>query len=147
MKNFEFWEKEIREICDNGNSCGLVKGKPVSCDDIMCSQCDLGDVNCDGQFVSWLYKEHVEKPKIDKRTKMFFDAIETGWVARDKGGVLCLYTTIPRKGNSHWYSSYYSINNQLLCLNGILGFITLDFVKWEDDKPWKVEDIRNLEVI
>lgn len=145
MTNFEFYKNKLMAIATDGSDVALVKGKPAKCDDTLCCQCDFGSFNCGADLVKWLYAEHVERPKINKKTKEFFDLIETGWVARDSSGSLYLYRYIdkPVKNSTVWSPSGFS----LISLNeNILPFITLDFIKWEDEEPWSVEDIRNLEV-
>lgn len=147
MKNFEYWEKELREIAeDNGrpSHISLVGGKPIACSKVECRNCDRYTNCTEKGLIKWLYAEHIEQPKINKRTKMFFDAIEkTGWVARDRSGGLYYYAKKPTKGNRDWFieadiMSYFSLRTLL--------FLTLDFIKWEDEEPWSVEDIRKLEV-
>ena len=147
MTNFEFYKDELLAINKDGSEVALVKGKPVKCDSIVCCQCDFKSFRCGVDLIEWLYAEHVEMPKINKKTKEFFDIIETGWVARDGSDSLYIYMADhkPEKGCSVWTTSS---NTVMMSLNNnILPFLTLDFVKWEDDEPWSVEDIRNLEVV
>lgn len=149
MTNFEFYKDKLMEIADNCSDVALVKGEPVECDAIMCSQCECNEFNCGASLIHWLYAEHVEKPNINKRTKMFFDAIETGWVARDSDGDLILFTKKPNKEIKQWTNverggDWFRISG---CF--IYRFLVRDlcFIKWEDKEPWRVEDIRNLEVV
>lgn len=148
MTNFEFYKDELMAIADNGSDVALVKGEPVACDAIMCSQCELGEFNCGASLIHWLYVERVERPKINKRTKDFFDLIETGWVARDSNDRLYLYPVDdkPAKYNRGEWAGNRIIHNVPLFEDMFL-FLTLDFIKHEDKEPWRVEDIRNLEVV
>lgn len=149
MTNFEFYKEEIAKIVASDSSVAIVDEKPCACEEIDCEDCDFHCENCcTAELIKWLYAEHVEKPKINKRTKMFFDAIETGWVTRDKDGVLTIYTDIPIKcTDCNWWSKYYCDRGSYTSISRpFLDFISLDFIKWEDEKPWRVEDIRNLEV-
>lgn len=147
MTNFEFYKDELMAIADNGSDVAIIKGKPAACDSVMCLQCELGEFNCGASLIHWLFAEHVEKPKINKRTKGLFDLIETGWVARDSTGSLHVYayTNKPAKGHSVWTVS--STNETMRLREPVLPFLTLDFIKWEDKEPWNVEDIRSLEVV
>lgn len=148
MKNHEVYEKEILKIAADGSSVACVEGKPAACDSILCSQCDFTEeCRCGAELIEWLYAEHVEKPKINKRTKMFFEAIKTGWVARDESGGLYSYgiSNKPVKGTVTWESTDIRFDNSIVPL-GVFPFLTLDFIKWEDDEPWSVEDILKLEV-
>lgn len=146
MTNFEFYKDKLLAIADDGSDVALVKGEPAACDSVMCSQCELGEFNCGASLIHWLYAEHVEKPKINKKTKEFFDLIETGWVARDSSESLYVYRDIykPVKGSTVW-----TVGDAVAMSlkEDILPFITLDFIKWEDEEPWSVEDIRKLEVV
>ena len=148
MKNFEYFEKDIKELMSHGCTIAVsITGeKPCDCDCINCNDCMLDVVGgtCEVLRADWLYEEYVEKPKkISKRTKAFFDAIETGWVARDAKGTIFLYNTKPERLSIRW--DVYSENDKFVDL-GYFSFLTLDFIKWEDEEPWSVEDIRNLEV-
>lgn len=146
MKNYEVYEKEILELANKRKSFGVVNDKIVDCDGISCRECDLSGM-CNINAIKWLYAEHVEKPKINKRTKMFFEAIKTGWVARDESGGLYLYgrSNKPVKRTVAWASTDIRFDNSIVPL-GVFPFLTLDFIKWEDEEPWKVEDILKLEV-
>lgn len=66
MKNKEFYQREIAEIAITENHLALSKGKPVSCDEISCRQCDLcidthsDSVSCMERFRKWAEEEHVK---------------------------------------------------------------------------------------
>lgn len=140
MKNFEFWEKEIKKIASYRDSrIALANGKVVPCNGLLCSECDWMRKPCNGERVKWLYEEHVDAPKINIRTKMFFEAIQTGWVARDKDKSIFYYKDKPKKTTSGWMQVEWTNLSRL-------EFLSLDFIRWEDEEPWKVEDIVKLEV-
>lgn len=147
MTNFEFYKDKLMAIAGNGSDVAICEGEPTPCDSVVCSQCELGEFNCCASLIHWLYAEHVEKPKINKRTKMFFDAIETGWVARDSHGALFVYpdNKKPTKDRVVWLIS--DLGEAIALTKYVLPFLTLDFITWEDEEPWRVEDIRNLEVV
>ena len=61
------------------------------------------------------------------------------WIARDRDGRLFVYRDKPSKATTAWLST--------------LGYTFLDsfnhlfkMVKWEDDEPWKIEDLLKLDV-
>lgn len=150
MKNFEYWEKEIKEIVMNNKPLALVDGKPCNCHDVTCSKCafdhyDEDTLNtCEAKTFEWLYEEHIEQPKISERTKKFFEVIQTGWVARDSDSSLFLSLGILKKDHNGWYSPD---DEEMVSLDrDLYNFLTLDFIKWEDEEPWRVEDILKLEV-
>lgn len=148
MTNFEFYKDELLKIANDEEDVAIVDGKPCTCSDTDCNRCDFG-CDCGPKLVKWLYAEHVEKPKINKRTKMFFDAIETGWVARDGDGQITLYTKKPNKTYTLWTNA--ERGGEWFIISGcyIYDFLVRDlgFIKWEDEEPWSVADIRNLEVV
>lgn len=58
-------EKYGNEIVDAAiNDIGLKDGKPVSCFEISCVDCDFYDFNsgCDGKAKKWLNSEYIEPP-------------------------------------------------------------------------------------
>lgn len=66
MKNKEFYQREIAEIAITESHLALSKGKPVSCDEISCRQCDLcidahsDSVSCMERFRKWAEAEYRE---------------------------------------------------------------------------------------
>lgn len=158
MKNFEYWEKEIKEVVMNNKPLAVVDGKPCSCHDVACSKCAFDhDINdeirtCEAKTFEWLYGEHIEQPKISERTKKFFETIETGWVARDYDGSLFIFEIKPHKDHADFQwdvhrDDYDNDDYNMRTLNDYpFNFLTLDFIKWEDEEPWRVEDILKLEV-
>lgn len=61
------------------------------------------------------------------------------WIARDRNGGLFVYRDKPSKGTTAWVST--------------LGYTFLDLfnrlfqmVRWEDEEPWKIEDLLKLDV-
>lgn len=154
MTNFDFYKDQILTIAENGSGLALRRnGELTACDNVCCCEDCMFDNNvnaCDCNMNKWLYSEHVEKPKINKRTKMLFDAIGTGWVARCSNGSLYIFavdnkpTRLCSCSCSVWICDQNLKRMRLSESN--LPFLTLDFIKWEDNEPWRVEDIRNLEV-
>lgn len=148
MTNFEFYKEKITEIAGAGSGVALVRDEPVSCDSIHdCNDCELFSIggDCSAGLIKWLYAEHKEQPKINLRTKAMFEAIRTGWVARDEYGMLFLYAKKPVKGEMCWMGN--GIDNGSSLKTPVYPFLTLDFIKWEDEEPWSVEDICKLEVV
>ena len=144
MTNFEFWKDEILRICrKNKSHPAIVNGKPVSCNQIQCNECDFNNVNCFSHSIEWLYKEHVEKLNLTKRERAFCELIEKGWVGRDPDGSLHWYESKPEKFRERWVLNIgiSSILN-LKILN-----LDFEFIKWEDSEPWAISDLLKLEVM
>lgn len=58
MKNWEKYEKEIREI--GVDNLAIIDDKPVSCcdrDGARCFECQLDVTNCEDQVYDWLYQD------------------------------------------------------------------------------------------
>lgn len=62
------------------------------------------------------------------------------WIARDGDGELYIYTEKPHKTADYWGL----VTNVPVCL-GLFAHL-FKMVKWEDDEPWKIEDLLKLDV-
>jgi hypothetical protein len=150
MTNFEKYKEEILTLNKKGLLFGVVNGEPRSCMNIKdCEGCQFNPYpdreftleNCIGATIKWLYQE--PKIKLTKSEKTFCEMINDGsrYLTRDSDGTLSVYNAIPRKEKLYWD------------FDGIMNPITLNsnmdlfsFIKWEDDKPWNIEDLLKLEV-
>lgn len=61
------------------------------------------------------------------------------WIARDENGLLYIFQGKPKKKEFTWTVGFGS-----RCLN--LFDHLFKMVKWEDDEPWRIEDLLNLDV-
>ena len=149
MKNKEKFAKEIVEIaCDRGSvAVSKAIGEPVYCKEINCRDCLLNNNGCRNALRRWAESEYIEKPVIGKRDRAFLEYIreEYKYIARDKNGELFIYEKEPRKSDDrvHWNSIY---SNDLFCLNRRFS-IQFPMVKWSDEEPWLIEDLKKLEVV
>lgn len=150
MKNKEKHAKEIVELACDGNSIAVDKhsGTVCSCNYISCSNCLFDDSkDCIKRRKNWAvseYTEYTEKSVISKIDRAFLDYIkeEFKYIVRNESGKLFLYGAYPRKRDTYWVlncDSYLSLNR----------YFNVDFpmVKWEDDEPWLIEDLKKLEVV
>ena len=141
--NFEFYKDEILKAVKHGSQLAVKDNKPVRCMGLECKECDFKGLygKCNPKRFGWLYAEHTELPKLTKRERAFCEAAQTGWIARDENGELYWFAEgfevdkLQRTWNSAEYSK---ISTMGLCFC---------FVKWEDEKPWSIEDLLKLEVI
>lgn len=147
MKNKERYAKEIVEIACNGSRIAVMKGswRIVPCDSIICNACLFsghGNKSCNDVTREWAESEYIEKPVISKKDRAFLEYIDKkfDYLARTHCGNICIFITEPRKSQKIWTSGY---------LFSSLGSLNIDFpmVKWEDDKPWLIEDLKKLEVV
>lgn len=149
MKNREKFAKEILDIACKGEIIAVTKdNKVVCCNDINCEQClfnKTDDCGCDYEAtMRWAESEYVEKkPTITSREKNFLDALLSNfkYIARDKDNLLYIYYDKPIRGNKFWISNYTYHDMPKYMYGDILSFI-----KWEDEKPWSIEDLKKLEV-
>lgn len=153
MKNREKFAKEILDIACNGGVIAVTKdNKVVCCRDIKCEQClfykgdDYGSYYCgDTDHIRWSESEYVEKPTITSRERNFLDLILAKWkyIARDKDyNRLSLYQDKPSKKFTYWSSETKDENR----IRYDVFNVKFDFVKWEDEEPWSIEDLKKLEV-
>ena len=147
MKNKEKFEKEIMEIACNGDHFGMDKRTSDinSCDYITCHNCVFNDgMNCDKTKREWAESEYIEKPVISKRDRAFLDYLREGYkfIARDKNGELFAYKTQPIKNEKYcnWDSDVWL--NLYVLFN-----VDFPMIRWEDDKPWLIGDLKKLEVV
>jgi hypothetical protein len=85
-------------------------------------------------------KETKEAPKLTQREKSFVEYAQTGWIARDKDGRAFIFTERPYKSGSMWKAE----------MGSYTGFkdskSMFSFIKYEDEKPWSIEELKKLEV-
>lgn len=153
MKNREKFAKEILDIACNGGVIAVTKdNKVVCCRDIHCEQClfhkgdDYGGYCDDTERIRWVESEYVVKPTITSREKKFLDALLSNckYIARDINNDLYIYYNKPRRNsmNELWItedSNYFYVSRDMY------GNM-FNFIKWEDEAPWDIEDLKKLEV-
>ncbi len=143
MKNKE---KYAVEIACKGGYIGVDKHTGVvrSCFALICCECLFNaSRNCDKARANWAESEYVELPVISKRDRAFLDYIDSDlkYIARDCAGVLYVYEYIPHKVNNMWISDSGTINPMIrFC-------VRFPMIKWGDDEPWLIEDLKKLEVV
>lgn len=147
MKNIEKYAKEILGFACSVNDRMAVRkatGKPCECADksLRCEECVRNsDGNCgDDALYKWAMAEYIEQPKISKKDRAFLDYLKGyEYMTRDGDGELYAYITKPKKGIRNWADARFK---------SLAGLdIDLPMVKWSDDGPWKIEDLKELEVV
>ena len=147
MKNKEKYAKEIVEITCDGSCVAVDKAteNPVSCNNIACIDCTLSNKGgCKIALKEWAESEYIEKPVISKRDKAFLEylSVNIQYIARDMSGRLYIYVRKPYKQIDCWSSSACETEKTLWMFN-----VDFPMVKWEDDEPWLIEDLKKLEVV
>lgn len=146
MKNFEKWEKEIKEIVNSNKPIAVVNNKPCVCNP-QCSKCRFNKSNgdmrgCVVKGFEWLYEEYKEPIKmtrLDYELLKFVQKQGAKYICRDKSGLLNIFNKCPCIGvdKKTWVSggncSYFSyFTNKLF-----------PFVTWESQKYYVIEDVLN----
>lgn len=143
MKNREKYVKEIAEIiCDGYRVAVLHTGKIVHCKQNICSQCKFytGDGRlCKEAFLDWANQEDTIISMLDRIFLNYLDE-KYQYIARDLDGNLYIYPSKPKKCDSCWDGK---IPKKLT------NTFTVEFpmVKWKDKEAWKIEDLKNLEIV
>lgn len=149
MKNREKFAKEILDVACRGINIAVTKGnKIVYCSNTPCELCMFDSCGkhigrsqaCADRFYEWAESEYVEKPTLTTKEKKFLDLLLPNYkyIAREKNGFLLVYTEKPIKILETWGLANCALMNML--------DIKFDFIKWEDEEPWSIEDLKNLEV-
>lgn len=145
MKNKEKFEKEIMEVACSGDSIAVTKGSEriVKCGSIACSECLFAPPNCVKEIREWAEQEYIEKPVISKRDRAFLEYLgkDLKYITRDKSEALFVYERAIEKGKYGWVYDSGVLKN----LRGIA--VDFPMVKWSDDSPWLIEDLKKLEVV
>lgn len=145
MKNKEKFEKKIIEIvCENG-AVNKQTGELKRCGEVQCKYCLFSAGSCEEEMREWLESEYIEKPVISKRDRAFLEYIckKTKSIARDKDGTIYVFNDIAEKQEDR---GIFTCNGSY---RNISLFFNIDFpmVKWSDEKPWLIEDLKKLEVV
>lgn len=153
MKNREKFAKEIVDIACSGRSIAVTKdNEVVCCDNINCESCMFDSLidhigrsqACSDRLREWSESEYVEKPIITSREKNLLDVLlpSCKYIARDNNNELYIYNEKPTRRDCDWY-----LNDGFFCRISTIFFGNMfDFIKWEDEKPWSIEDLKKLEV-
>lgn len=141
MKNREKYAEELLNVACEGKRIAIDKQTMQirGCEGLSCGNCLFSCGDCDTKLAEWAESEYVEPVKISKRDRTFLDYIEGyKYIARDGDGELYVYITKPKKGLRNWADARFK---------SLAGLdIDLPMVKWSDDEPWKIEDLKKLEV-
>ena len=148
--NFEFYKDEILKIVNTPTRLAKVNGKPVTCAGTDCEECEFNKMSdlCDISTIKWLYAEHIEQPKLTKRERAFCEAVGKGWIARDLDNELSYFEEKPVKlcKEGYWVDDDNIISDSMTYLLPKVLEKQFSIIKWEDEKPWSIEDLLKLEV-
>lgn len=83
---------------------------------------------------AWEKKKNA--PKLTPKERAFCEVIQSGYIARDEDGQISWYGFEPCKEHTAWIGPNWNA----------LKENEFPFIKWEDEKPWSIEDLLKLEV-
>lgn len=150
MTNLEKYMNKIINICNQDSTevavaMDIGTGVLRRCSEVGCERCKFssrfnGNGRCEVNLVRWLFSEYQEPvPKLNSIERGLCQAVKSGFIARDKDEILCLYKTKPFQNDSGWSL-------------GVAGYwIEIDenlfqFITWESGKAWSIKDLLKLEV-
>lgn len=144
----EKYSTEIMTIAMNGSRVAIVDDKPVPCGLLTCNNCDLSknpNKSCKTLLKEWANSEYTEMPKLTNNEFRVCELLEYGWIARDKNNQLHWYNKHPKKMKRIWMSNDMNDSTCLECVS-IFSNVKFDFIQWEDENPWAIEELLKLEV-
>lgn len=155
MKNKEKFAREIFNIACRGDSIAvtIANNEIVPCGSIECGKCIFKVKEyeeCSDKIKKWCESEYVERSTITSREKKFLDILLPKWkyMARAADKNLYVFDSLPIKGHNGWHIENISMYD--LCdycyISKKLFDNMFNFIKWEDEKPWSIEDLKKLEV-
>lgn len=145
MTNREKYTDKIVDFVFGNGMIGIDKaGELHICDFFQCDDCIFDNLpeGCLKKRKSWLEEEYVEQPKMSKKDRDFLEYISNTfkYVIRDRDGNMYIYERKPKKGEAFW-----------MCGGNTIGLsifgVKLPMVKWEDEEPWSIEDLKKLDVV
>ena len=147
MKNRDKYAEELLNVACASEKIAIDKRTMQirSCAWFECVHCLLNEGDdCGAKLAEWAESEYIEPAKISKKDRAFLDYLkeEYKFITRDKNGMLFVYEAQPRKLEKYWYLSNCGCLGLNRCLN-----VDFPMVKWSDDEPWKIEDLKKLEVV
>ena len=135
----------VRIVGENG---GLFDSEMKKQNTLNCFDEDLKDSGCvRGLDIVSVYELTEvwkrEDPTITENEKVILRNLlgNYEWIARDGNGVLYVYRYKPKKSEEIWANNPDDIIGNLRVFNHLFKM-----VKWEDDEPWRIEDLLNLDV-
>lgn len=142
--NYEQYKEEIIEALLKAGGCEFVATHTNiithNCNMVSMSDCE----ECDKRFREWLNAEYKEPIKLTQTEYHILKGLDGmfKWIARDSADyVLSVHADKPTKHSDCW-------GYRLGRSHGLAVFNHLfQFIKWEDDEPYLIDDLLNCEVI
>lgn len=139
MKNWEKYEKEIREIAVETVAVDKSTLKPEACGKIDCYDCLFDKACATDDFMmrtNWLYSDYKEPVVLTNDERKLCELLGKGWIARDDDDTLSYYTGKPFKTEGKYY---WVQKGAILAVGIFFPQCKFEFIKWEDEEPWEVK--------
>lgn len=143
MTNFEYWEERILEIAETNACIGLVNGILQACGSEVCGVCEFAG-ECNKKSTKWLYAKCTKKPKLKKKERKFCKKVKTGWIVREKSGMLFWYSQKPYQIIIGGWCKHDRMGRYER-IDQRYGKNLFEFIEWEDPEPWSVEELLKLD--
>ena len=139
--NMEHFRGDIEAV---GYCISLHNGEVRDCNEgsFNCLECGFQnmyeDFGCQRAIIRWLMSPYKPEPVLTAREKGFVERIGHGWIAADEKGFKMWYEKKPYKTKEPnvW------IETKVIPINDDY----FNFITWEDEEPWSVEELRKLKV-
>lgn len=148
------WEHhfdELIEILVEKIAVEKDSGRLRECESFECEGCLFGERrgndDCNTSAREWLlspYKPVEKVPKLSRKEKCLVEFLETGWIARDESGSSYWYSEKPTKFEDIGAWDTMEANGE--DLRAFRASELFSFIRWEDEEPWSIEELRRLEV-
>ena len=138
MKNWEFYEKELKE---HTLSFAVKDNQVHWCSDVRCDECMfyMGESQqCDAARLKWLYQEYKEPVILTEDEKALCKLLGRGWITRNQYNYLLWYDNKPNKYDSTTSLRMQTEQSRCVNIGNIFPQCKFDFIKWEDE-PWEVK--------
>ncbi len=146
-----------RLACMKDSTFGVTKAHNVfTCYEVNSDRCNecifaISNGRCDSARLEWLREEYIEPYCLTREEKTLLDMLDSRWVAmaRNSDSNLCLYD-LQDAYRLEKVGGVWDLNNGMDCYYGLLSYVIGDsyfqMVKWEDDSPWLISDLKKLKV-
>lgn len=144
MKNKEKYAECVLTFACDESGFGVYEktGEMERCMEMHCTECLFygKKETCHTSRRKWLESEYIEKPVISKRDRAFLEYLgkDLKYITRDKSEALFVYERAIEKGKYGWVYDSGVLKN----LRGIA--VDFPMVKWSDDSPWLIEDLKKV---
>ena len=102
------------------------------------------DIVCQGD--SFAFNEHIENPKLTENEKKFLDILNPNfrYIARDKDGTAYVFPASEKPTKDTAFNAWCGVKFHRIDPEMFNGMFSM--IKWEDEEPWIIDDLRKLEV-